>query len=1190
MIPKEEMNEFKFYELYEGIYKKEENQNVDIKEYEPTAEELENLKMPKENVTNAQFGDIIENAIEFKCRNKEIHCEEEKENHIVEEEEKVHQDNEEKEGIVSTEEKGKENEQKEVANETEEINPRGKYWYLPIKISLIGYPLSGKKTQAKLISEEYPKLKIYNVNNILEEKLKEYEQLQLPIESDPKFKTFKPKQIEQWNEEHEKKVQEFASTQSIIQPYIDNKEQSVKDKVLFSLLVNQLNIDFPLNEKDNIINDLKDKYTKKQDYIKKIEELTKEEQETKKSKSKDIQTIQKEIDKLLPDFYLGFVLVDFPSNETQCSLLEHYLTNYIPEFDRPKSEKDAILYSYSNLIDIAIKKKNDNKLIQSGIDLLINLSLSQEELNRRYNGIKYDPNTNIIYHTEDNPPNQGDKKLLERLVNNIPGLNNEEFNQKKNLYDSSIGKVTSFYSLMGDININHKTYQEIDIKEKIKKEDLFTKIKENCISIIFDNFYKHCLFNQENYTQMNSLTGINTNRNIEPIIEKEENAPEEEEETKAVNPIISTTVPISQSLSKININVNFKNMMEHNYDNINIIWDNFTNQYIPSIKKFFWFTLSQQKHITKYLTSIQSKFMKYLKRESYKKQLATVYISKYNDLVRNHPNIRNEPKVISEFESDINELSEKMWLLIQEKKNEDIIEIENIKKQSILSFELNSLLSHIEQLFLIETDKYITSIQIIKEYYMKTNNNDNSITLSLVDSKEILSTSQEGNNVSFEERIKEIYLKSIQLIIKQDIFIKEYEANFKPNINNNFSNLPSKANLNSNVLSDSLVTSSRKKNKKKTIASSTVSNDVAFYEEEIRNQIRNEKNKFKYRLIMIKNYSLRLYKKIKNVFNQVYESMDEWIIDSVKVQNDTLNNFIYYLQRALHNFNNHISLDDTEFDSFDIYKILNVEHLLNDIEEPNKNFVYNINELVSLHNLLKQFTTFDSSLVSYDIVREILLKKYFTGSIISEGICDFIKQLNYTRYRKFLDYFIEEVDHVNKDDTVVYEKYVNINKMFTSLILLGSKVIPSVDYQEMIKDVEFFKSTKVKRENFMKIDWWFDEDKYLKKEYNEKEKIDFEEKKITKTIVIKEALFDINKEDNDGVDLIKLGKLFAKMRKEDIIDTPKVEEKKEEEVETKTVEISQIENKELSQEKSKESIHTKKKEIAEDIYFYEVIF
>ena len=41
---------------------------------------------------------------------------------------------------------------------------------------------------------------------------------------------------------------------------------------------------------------MKDKYTKKQDYIKKIEELSKEEQETKKSKAKDIQTIQKEID------------------------------------------------------------------------------------------------------------------------------------------------------------------------------------------------------------------------------------------------------------------------------------------------------------------------------------------------------------------------------------------------------------------------------------------------------------------------------------------------------------------------------------------------------------------------------------------------------------------------------------------------------------------------------------------------------------------------------------------------------------------------------------------------------------------------------------------------------------------------------------------------------------------------------
>ena len=82
-----------------------------------------------------------------------------------------------------------------------------------------------------------------------------------------------------------------------------------------------------------------------------------------------------------------------------------------------------------------------------------------------------------------------------------------------------------------------------------------------------------------------------------------------------------------------------------------------------------------------------------------------------------------------------------------------IIEIENIKKQSILSVELNSLLSHIEQLFIIEADKYITSIQIIKEYYMKTNNNDNSISLTLVDSKEILSTSEEAITISFEESV-----------------------------------------------------------------------------------------------------------------------------------------------------------------------------------------------------------------------------------------------------------------------------------------------------------------------------------------------------------------------------------------------------------------------------------------------------
>ena len=40
--------------------------------------------------------------------------------------------------------------------QTEIFTQKGKYFYLPIKMSFIGYPLSGKKVQSNLISLKYP--------------------------------------------------------------------------------------------------------------------------------------------------------------------------------------------------------------------------------------------------------------------------------------------------------------------------------------------------------------------------------------------------------------------------------------------------------------------------------------------------------------------------------------------------------------------------------------------------------------------------------------------------------------------------------------------------------------------------------------------------------------------------------------------------------------------------------------------------------------------------------------------------------------------------------------------------------------------------------------------------------------------------------------------------------------------------
>lgn len=1078
---------FAFSDLYEGIFKSEENLNTHIKDYEPTEAEIENLKMPEHNVLNCQFGDIIESAIK----------------HTIE---------------TNNSNNSSQN----------EIDTKGKFWYLPIKIGIIGYPLSGKKTQAKLICETYPKIKLYDVNVIFNDKLNQYNELQKPIEEDPKFKTFKQKQIDQWNEEHQKKTEAFMNIQNILQPYLDIKEETndeekrqIKDKVMFELLIYQMNIDFPIEEKENLINELKEKHLKVKELKDKIDALTKEEIETKKSKAKETQTFQKEIDKLTPDLYCGFILIDFPSNESQSSLLEHYFTGYISESDKPKEEKDKKLFSYSNLIDISLKHDKNTHLYQSGLDILINLSLSSNELNRRFNGIRYDPVSNIIYHIEDNPPNQNDKKLNERLLNNIPGLSQEEFNAKKYNYDANIGRLVRFYRCMGDSQYNHLTYNEIEIKDKVKKEDIFTNIKDNLIAKVFDIFYEHKLYhiNNNSINNNNVNTVLPSSMIIEPIEEnkKEDNNNNNINSKEPIETNInieSTSVPITYRKP-----LNF-NTLNHNYDAIYSIWDSFSSEYIKSIKTFLCFLSKQKQHIINNLSSIQKKFIKFLQRESYKKTLASIFIAKYNDLSSTHPNMRNQPVVIEEITNDINDLSEKMWSLIQEKKNEDVKELESINSESMIKKEINALSTFIEKVYITEAKKYLSSIMVIKEYFMKSTNESN--TLSLVDIDLIFSEAKD-ETLSFSEKNNMLFTKSMQLIILQDANIKEYETLFKTSNNNSISN---KTN-NNNILSESSMTSSRI-HKKKTLLNNSIINDFAFYEEEIKNQISLEKNKFKYRLITLKAFAESTNEKINKIFTEVYSQMDEWIIQSVKMQNDNLNSFIYYLQRAQHNFTNVISLEDFEFDSFDIYKPIKVENYFKP-ENGEHNFSYNIRELLLIYNNIKQYSTFDSSLIKREIAIELLIKKYFTNQVHSDGISLYIKSHSYSSYRKFIDFFIEDIQHIDSKENVEYNHYVNIKNMFTALILLGSTTISVTEFNNMIDGIELFKSTKIKKDNFMKIYFWFEEDDYLNNPFDEGEKTYLDERKINKIDLIKEILFEVNKDEDDGVDIVKFGKFMKKI-------------------------------------------------------------
>ena len=56
----------------------------------------------------------------------------------------------------------------------------------------------------------------------------------------------------------------------------ETEKRHIKDKVMFELLIYQMNIDFPIEEKENFINELKEKYLKSKELKDKIDAPTAE--------------------------------------------------------------------------------------------------------------------------------------------------------------------------------------------------------------------------------------------------------------------------------------------------------------------------------------------------------------------------------------------------------------------------------------------------------------------------------------------------------------------------------------------------------------------------------------------------------------------------------------------------------------------------------------------------------------------------------------------------------------------------------------------------------------------------------------------------------------------------------------------------------------------------------------------------
>ena len=190
---------------------------------------------------------------------------------------------------------------------------------------------------------------------------------------------------------------------------------------------------------------------------------------------------------------------------------------------------------------------------------------------------------------------------------------------------------------------------EREKQEKEKKEEEERKKREERLNKINENE------ENEDESEQSNVDSINGNFDYEAFKNKFDDIKMDDNEND--NFFNSNSSPITDL--KVSMRTG------PNYEMIIMEIDELNTDYQNCIKNFMHFISRQKEHIINHLNSHQNSFITFLNRPTNKKELAQVYLNKYNTLLQNYPNLKNNLTVSRELMNDITIINAQLWNCIQ---------------------------------------------------------------------------------------------------------------------------------------------------------------------------------------------------------------------------------------------------------------------------------------------------------------------------------------------------------------------------------------------------------------------------------------------------------------------------------------------------------------------------------------------
>jgi len=569
------------------------------------------------------------------------------------------------------------------------------YEFVPIKICLSGKPFCGKKTQAKILTDNLP-LKVYSFDDLAKKALDILEKLEIPIEAHPKYKTFKKPQIDQMIADKALEEQKYAEVkkQALIIRESRNNGEPVPDEIIIAMLLEEINKDFPEKSNQVIVEEVLAKNKKKKELEAELAKIKEEQIKKPKNKLKEEQNCLAELAKLTVD-NRGFIITDFPTSYNQIKLLENMLTGYIPEIDKPVT--DLILYkdSLSLLMDTTVKPKPKRELVKSVFDLSFNITIDDEECIRRAVGRRIDPNTGNIYHLEDNPPDPKDLKLIDRLkpIDDENKIKSDFFKLSES-YGNNYLMLKNFEEMFGDKENNLKMYNEVNGKQK--KDEVQNNVMEVVNKLIAINQGKEeAIINQVKKTESDKTLGVvnaskvETKKNLVKVDIKDSKDSKEIKKNVVVEDknVDNTANIIDNANTEIIVEKSSIGLVQPEVEETELVkyekkfeeikktllpqqvvidtivksWFKVNENYNKDCKAVFKSIKKQKENLVMNFKRVQEKYYEFLIRPSKKHQITLDFQIKYNKFLDDYPEMRDDPRQKEDFHIVIDELSDKIW-------------------------------------------------------------------------------------------------------------------------------------------------------------------------------------------------------------------------------------------------------------------------------------------------------------------------------------------------------------------------------------------------------------------------------------------------------------------------------------------------------------------------------------------------